>query len=585
MDFKEFSRDMFKPMQGFSFIGNGELGGKAKGLALMKEMLEEAFPKGEYHGIKVDVPQMVVIKTDVFDSFMQNNNLYEVALASNDDAYIAHEFQKGSLPVEIVGDLMNLITSIRKPLAIRSSALLEDSLHEPFAGVYETKMVPNRSTDAVVRFNQLTEGIKFVYSTLFFQKAKQYFKAIHKDIKIEKMSVIIQEVVGDRYDDYFYPTLSGVIRSLNFYPSGNAKPENGVVQLALGLGKTIVEGSKTWCYSPRFPASPPPFNNIGDMLENTQNNFWAVNMGNIIDYDPTQETEFLSHLELSEAEKAGNLKHLASTVSSEDDTISPGVTNYGARLLNFAPILQYDTLPLNNLIKKILLKAEEKIGEKVEIEFALSIPNDQGFYFSQAEADGDMRPHFGFLQVRPLAVSVKEVNLNEKDFDKKNLLVHPDRALGNGQTDGIKDIVFVVPETFDVSLSRAIAGEIDMINETLIDKQRPYVLIGFGRWGTADEWLGIPVSWSQISGAKAIVETTLPNLQPDFSQGSHFFHNVFSSGVFYFSVHHNQENKIDWKWLNKQKTVTQTKHVRHIELASPLMIKVDGRQGKGVIIK
>lgn len=584
MDFTQFKRSDFKPMQGFSFIGEGELGGKAKGLALMKQMLDEAFPTGEYQGIRVDIPQMVVLRTDVFDKFMADNNLYEIALNTNDDAQIALEFQRGSLPVEIVGDLMNLITSIRKPLAIRSSALLEDSLHEPFAGVYETKMIPNRSNDVNTRFKQLTEGIKFVYSTLFFYKARQYFKAIRKDIKSEKMAVIIQEVVGNRYDDYFYPTIAGVIRSLNFYPTGNAETKDGVVQLAFGLGKSIVDGGRSWCYSPRYPSAPPPYNSIRDMLENTQTKYWAINMGQILDYDPTVETEYLTHQEISTAEKTGNLDKVVSTVSV-DDAINPGLSVEGPRLINFAPILQYDAFPLNELVKIILQKAEEKTGEKVEIEFAMRLPNgsSQAVYLSTAQTDD--KPHFGFLQVRPLAVSSGIVDIDESAYKPEDMLISPDRAMGNGETDKIRDIVYLKPEDFNVANSREIAGEIDKINDTLLNEGKPYLLMGFGRWGTSDPWLGIPIVWSQISGVKVMVETTLPSLNSDFSQGSHFFHNVFSSGVFYFSVYNNQESKVDWEWLKNQKIINETKHVRHIELSQPLKVKVDGRTGKGVILK
>jgi hypothetical protein len=583
MDFKEFQRREFAPMQGFSFIGTGELGGKAKGLALMKEMLEEEFPSGEFEGIRVDIPRMVVLRTDVFDKFMAENDLYDTVLNSTDDAYIGLQFQKGSLPVEIVGDLMNLITSIKKPLAVRSSALLEDSLHEPFAGVYESKMVPNRSSDPKARFNHLCEAIKFVYSTLFFHKAKQYFKAIKKDIRTEKMAVVIQEVVGDRYDDYFYPTIAGVIRSLNFYPTGNASPEDGVVQLAFGLGKTIVDGGKSWCFSPRFPASPPPYNSIRDMLENTQTKFWAINMGQVLTYDPTTETEFLSFLDLEEGEKAGNLKEVVSTISV-DDSIVPGLSENGPRLVNFGPILQYDSLQLNELVKRVLRKAESGMGEKVEIEFAMWLPGGNSSNYLSSEARDD-NPHFGFLQVRPLAVSDQIINIDEKTIDKKKLFVKPDRALGNGETDMIRDIVFVKPDSFDIAESREIAGEIDEINDILLNSEKPYLLMGFGRWGTADPWLGIPIVWSQINGAKVILETTLPSLNSDFSQGSHFFHNVFSSGVFYFSVQDGHEHKVDWTWLQKQKTANETKHVRHVELATPLTIKVDGRIGQGVILK
>jgi hypothetical protein len=574
MDFKEYQRDISQPWSGFSYIGNGELGGKAKGLFLMKEMLEAHFPQREFAGIVVDIPQMIVIKTDIFEQFMKDNNLYDVALNSIDDDYIAHEFQKGSLPVGIVGDLMQLITKINRPLAIRSSALLEDSLHEPFAGVYETKMIPNKILEATVRFNQLTEGIKFVYSTLYFKKAKQYFKAIRKDIRDEKMAVIIQEIVGDRYGDNFYPTVSGVIRSLNFYPIGLAKTENGVVQLALGLGKTIVEGGKTWCYSPRYPDSPPPYNNVNDLLENTQTKFWAVNMGQITEYDPTRETEYLVHLELDDAEKADNLSNVASTLSNQDDRINPGIAEAGARIINFAPILQCKYIELNDVIKRILLLTEEKLGEKVEIEFAVKI-----------DRNSKEKPYFAFLQVRPLAVSNNIIEITKNDFDKKSYLIKPDIAMGNGESDTIVDIIYVKPDAFNPQNSREIAEEIEAINEVLLDQGRQYLLIGFGRWGTSDPWLGIPVTWSQISGVKAIVETTLPQLQSDFSQGSHFFHNVFSSGVFYFHVQQEQEAKINWKWLYKQNIVTDSKYVCHIRTDQALTIKVDGRSGEGVILK
>jgi len=574
MDVKEYQRDKIQPWSGFTFIGKGELGGKAKGLFLMKEMLESHFPMGEFAGMVVDIPQMTVIKTDIFDQFMKDNNLYDVALNSNDDDYIAHEFQKGSLPAGIVGDLMQLITKINRPLAIRSSALLEDSLHEPFAGVYETKMIPNKNLEATVRFNQLTEGIKFVYSTLYFKKAKQYFKAIRKDIRDEKMAVIIQEIVGERYGDHFYPIISGVIRSLNFYPIGLAKTENGVVQLALGLGKTIVEGGKTWSYSPRYPNSPPPYNNVNDLLENTQTSFWAVNMGKIAEFDPTKETEYLVHLELDDAEKADNLSNVASTLSAQDDRINPGIAEAGARIINFAPILQCSQIELNDVIKRILLLTEEKLGEKVEIEFAVRI--DRNSY---------IKPYFGFLQVRPLAVSNNEINITKNDFDKKSYLVKPDVAMGNGEADTVVDIVYVKPDVFNPLYSREIADEIEAINEVLLEQGRQYLLIGFGRWGTSDPWLGIPVTWSQISGVKAIVETTLPQLQSDFSQGSHFFHNVFSSGVFYFHVQQEHEAKINWKWLYKQKIITDAKHVCHVRTEKALTIKVDGRSGEGVILK
>jgi hypothetical protein len=556
----------------FRVIGDGQIGGKAHGLARMHEVIVRKYPQGEYEGIQVDIPNLTVLGSDVFERFMDRNRLWDAALEIDDDVSVGLLFQKAMLPEEVVGDLMNLVTDMHTPLAVRSSALLEDSLEEPFAGVYESKMIPNRSFDVQIRFRQLVEAIKFVYSSMFCRKARSYFKVIGRDIRSERMAVIIQEMIGQRYDDFYYPTLAGVIRSLNFYPTGNATPENGVVQLALGFGKTIVDGGKAWCYSPRYPSAPPPYNTLRELLRNTQTEFWAVNMGRTVEYDPTRETEYLVKLELDEAEKTGNLDSLASTYDNESDRIYTGIYGKGPRLINFAPILQANEIALNPLVTSLMLAAEECLGEKVEIEFALNY-----------NLSREIKPRLGFLQVRPLAVSTGVIDLGTPPADR--IVVLPDHTMGNGISDEVRDIVFVKRESFDAAKTRQIASEMDGINDALVTAGRKYLLFGFGRWGSSDPWLGIPVNWSQISGARAIVEATLPQMNPDFSQGSHFFHNMFSHGVFYLSVKSDTGKKIDWNWLESQSPITETKYLRHIRLSKPLSIRVDGRIGKGWVTR
>jgi hypothetical protein len=558
-----------EPQRVFQVIGDGGIGGKAHGLARMHEILQKTFPKG-FEGIRVDIPQMTVLGSGVFERFMERNKLWEKALEASDDTIVALLFQKASLPEEVVGDLLSLISRMHTPLAVRSSALLEDSLNEPFAGVYESKMIPNRSFDSQMRFRQLAEAIKFVYASMFQRKARSYFKVIGRDVRSERMAVIIQEMVGERYEDYYYPSIAGVIRSLNFYPTGNALPENGVVQLALGFGKTIVDGGKAWCYSPKYPAAPPPYNTLRELLLNTQTKYWAVNMGAVTEYDPTRETEYLTQHDIDEAEPMGGLDEIASTYDVESDRIVTGIYGRGPRLLNFAPILHGAGLPLNALISRLLLLAEERLGARVEIEFALN--------YNPAR---EVPPRLGFLQVRPLAISAETVDLGKVPGSRTVVL--PDHTMGNGAASGIEDIVFLKREAFQASETRQIAGEMDSINDALVDSGRKYLLIGFGRWGSSDPWLGVPVSWSQISGARAIVEATLPEMSPDFSQGAHFFHNMFSHGVFYLSVQSEGAKKIDWEWIEAQRTIMETRHVRHVRVREPLSIRVDGRIAQGVV--
>ncbi|KAA3611034.1 MAG: hypothetical protein D8M58_13720 [Calditrichaeota bacterium] len=572
----QFNRKFFDPEKRITFIGTGSLGGKAQSLADINNSLNESDDLNSFSNIQVNIPTLAVIRTDVFDAFMKNNNLYEIALSERPDDRISHAFQKAELPFAILGDLRALVNEVHSPLAVRSSSRLEDAMFEPFAGIYGTKMTPNNQHDADTRFKKLVEAIKFVYASTFFKAAKNYIKATKHKIEDEKMAVIIQEVVGQRHDDRYYPQLSGVARSYNFYPMSRANPEDGVVNLALGLGKTIVDGGLCWTYSPAYPTINPPFANVGDMLKQTQTNFWAVNMGKAPAYDPINETEYMNNENIIIADKDGALPFLASTVDKYSGRLAIGTGADGARILTFAPLLQLDDIPLNDCIKSLLNICEKAFENPVEIEFAMTFNDGK---------DADQKHRFGLLQVRHMVVSNDEIEISPDEFDKDSNLAASLKTLGNGLNESIQEIVYVRPEKFEAKYTQKIAYEIESINKKMVRENRDYVLIGFGRWGSSDPWLGIPVDWSQVSAAKTIVEATLENMNVELSQGSHFFHNLTSFGVTYFSVQFNGPHNIDWDWLNNQPAEEETDFVRHVKLDSPLQIKVDGRSGSGIINK
>jgi hypothetical protein len=445
-------------------------------------------------------------------------------------------------------------------------------MFEPFASVYATKMIPNNQLDTDARFRKLCEAVKFIYASTFFREAKNYIQATRHTAADEKMAVIIQEVVGTRHGHRFYPHLSGVARSYNFYPLGNAKPADGVIDLALGLGKTIVDDGVAWSFSPAYPQANPPYNTLEDFLAQTQSDFWAVNMGWPLEFNPIKETEYMMKYGLGEAEKDGVLQFIASTYRAQDDKIVYGISEKGPRVIDFAPILKFDLIPLNRMLRAMLKICEETLEKMVEVEFAMTLDEQRG------------RPaRFGFLQVRPMVVSEAAVDLRPEELSGKNLLAASPAALGNGLLQNIRDIVFVKPEKFNVHHSATVASELELLNHRLRASDCPYLLIGFGRWGTSDPLAGIPVNFGQISGAKVIIEVALPETSAMLSQGSHFFHNITSFKVFYFSLNPADQYGVDWDWLKTQPAVQETDFVRHVRLAVPLKIKVDGRTGRGVI--
>jgi hypothetical protein len=569
-DLPAFDRRFFAARAGISLIGSGGIGGKAHGLLQARDILKRTL--GEGAGMDVGIPVMAVIGSDVFDAFMERNRLRDLALSAESDQRVAHAFQEADLPVEILGDLRAIVEEVRVPLAVRSSSRLEDALFRPFAGVFETKMTPNNQPDPNTRFQRLVESVKFVYASTFFRAARSYIKATRESLESEKMSVIIQEVVGNRYNDRYYPHLSGVGRSFNYYPQGGAKREEGVVDLALGLGKTIVDGGTTYSYSPARPKSPPPYASTRDWMRQSQSTFWAVNMGRPPAFDPVAEAEYLVQSGIADAEYDGTLTHLASTFVPASDRIVPGTGNPGPRVLDFAPLLSLEAFPLNRTVRKLLEVFAEELEVAVEVEFAATFP-DRG---------GAGPARLGFLQVRPMVVPEGVVDIAPAETEGPCVLLASDRVLGNGVVDTIRDVVYVKRDGFETRHTKAIAAELETLNEPLLAANRPYLLVGFGRWGSIDPWLGIPVVWGQICGARAIVETTLPQMRVDPSQGSHFFQNLSSFGVSYFSVA--RETGIRWDLLDTRPAETETRFLRHVRLPGPLLVKVDGRSGRGLVL-
>jgi len=567
--FAEFSRGRFDSQAPLSIIGGGEPGGKARGLAGVRAALEACLSRGRFPQIAVDIPALAVLGTAVFDEFLADNALEETAAQDLADERMASAFQRCDLPFSILGDLRALVNEVRSPLAVRSSSLLEDARVSPFAGVYSTKMIPNAAYDADARFRELTQAIKFVYASTFSRLAKDYRAATGHAEGEEKMAVIIQELVGQRYPGRFYPELSGVARSINHYPTGPAHPADGVVSLALGLGKTIVDGGRCWTYSPAAPQVSPPFGSVEGLLKESQIEFWAVNMGEPPAYDPTRETEYLVRENLASAERDGSLRYLASTYNRLSGRLSIGLPFAGPRALTFAPLLALGEPPLNDLVVDVLKCCEAELDGPVEIEFAMTFDPH----------------HFRLLQVRPMPGGRGQTPIDPQEMDGVRTLVAGGTALGNGVLEGLTDIVYTVPETFNLQNTVDMATELERLNRRLVESGRPYLLIVLGRLGTTDPWLGIPIRWAGISGARVVVEVAQDNARVELSQGSHFFHNVMSLGVKYFNLPFTGSRTIDWNWLGAQPAVEETRHFRHVRLSRPLVAKVDGLTSQGVVLK
>ena len=570
-----YSRYFHEDYSQFSIIGSGSIGGKARGLAFLDRILANYFDQAQFPQITIAIPRTVVIGTDVFDDFIKENDLLNFAVENHSDNQIINRFINASLPAKIVGDLRDFVKNVHVPLAVRSSSLLEDSLYLPFAGIYATKMLPNDQFGDDIRFLNLVNAIKFVYASTFFRQAKAYISSTPHRIEDEKMAVVIQPVVGNLYRDCFYPDFSGVARSYNYYPVGQAKPEDGVVNVALGLGKTVVDGGVSLRFTPAFAGILPQFSSIKDMFNFSQRDFYAISMKHTASVAFLEEDQYLIKLGLDRAEKDGVLQYLASTYSRENDAVYDGISFSGPRILNFAHILKNEIFPLAKILQCLLKLSSEAMDCPVEMEFAATL-----------DAANVFPAIFSILQVRPLVVNDELVKVELVQTQKEFALCHSDQVLGNGVSHTIKDIVFVKPTVFDAAKSPQIAEEVDSFNSKLRVENVPYLLVGPGRWGSTDPWLGIPVKWSQISGVKVIVEVSLPNMNVDPSQGSHFFQNMTSLRIGYFNIPLNSaKGFIDWPWLESLPIVSETIFLKHVRLAQPLKVMIDGRKSQGIILK
>lgn len=571
----DFSRQRFDASTDFVRIGSGSLGGKARGLAFMNSVLNRFGITDRFAGVRIQVPPTAVIGTDVFDAFLSRERLREKALGDMEDEEVIQQFLAVKLPPEIYDDLRAFLDQVRYPLAVRSSSLLEDSQYQPFAGVYSTYMLSNNHPDLNVRLDQLCDAIKLVYASTFFRGAQAYLEATSNRVEEEKMAVIIQQMIGRQHEHYDYPDFAGVAHSTNFYPTGDMRPEDGVVFTALGMGRTIVEGRKCLRFSPRYPQNLPQFATIKDMLDNSQREFFAVDTSRPEAYPQATEDFNLSILTLEDAERHGTLEAIGSVYSPENDAVYDGIGRKGPRLVTFAHILKSDLFPLAGILQMLLELGARCMSCAVEMEFAVVL------------GDGRERPHqFGFLQIRPLAAGYDVPEFGTEILDSSDALCATHSALGNGRIDGICDVVYVPRDRFDRGQTPEIAEEIGEMNRQLRQTGRSYLLIGPGRWGSADHWLGIPVNWAQISGARVIVESDLEDFKVTPSQGTHFFQNLTSFQVGYLTVNKaSGGGKLDWDWLDRQPAETETRFLRHLRLATPLSVLIDGRSGRAVVLK
>lgn len=567
-----FRRDRFDRYSNFARIGEGSLGGKGRGLAFIDNIVKHHPELNQFDNATVMIPKTVVLCTDLFEEFMDHNNLYQLALSDADDAVILDAFRRATLPASLEGDILTFIEATSSPIAVRSSSLLEDSHYQPFAGIYNTYMVPlleNRHR----MLSMLCDAIKGVYASVFFKDSKAYMQATRNVIDQEKMAVILQEVVGRQYGDRYYPSISGVGRSLNYYPIGDELAEEGIVSLALGLGKYIVDGGQTLRICPHHPGKVLQMSDTEMALRETQTRFYALDLKNMGENFSVDDAFNLLKLSVREADKDGALQYLASTYNPTDQVIYPGVYPDGRKIISFVGVLEHDVVPLPHLLREVLRLGQEAMRRPVEIEFAVEI---------EAASRSCV---FYLLQIRPMVDVKSDVHINLSEIRPETILLQSNNALGHGQMDDITDVVYVKTDGYNAGNNPLIAEEISRINAKFLDRGEHYVLVGPGRWGSSDSWLGIPVKWPNISAARIIVEAGLTNYRVDPSQGTHFFQNLTSFGVGYFTINDfNGDGVYNRAVLDALPAVEETAHVRHVRFPHALSIKVDGKKKLGYVL-
>lgn len=569
-----FKKERFDHYSNFARIGQGSLGGKGRGLAFIDSIIKKYPICDNFGGATLSIPRTIVLCTDIFDEFMEENNLYPTALSDIPDEQILSAFLEANLPRYLKEDFLALFEVVDKPLAIRSSSLLEDSHYQPFAGIYSTYMIP-RLNDKYEMMRLLCDAIKSVYASVFFADSKAYMTATSNLIDQEKMAIIIQEVVGEEHDGCYYPSFSGVGRSLNYYPINDEQPEDGVAEIAVGLGKYIVDGGLALRFSPRHPDKVLQTSTLDLALRDTQTQFYALDMSDMTDKFSTNDGDNIKHIRIQDAAKNGSLKYMVSTYDPQDQIIRDSDYGAGRKVVTFANVLSHRVFPLAEVVDFMLSEGEREMRRPVEIEFAGNI-----------NINGDSKGSVYWLQIRPI-VDRKEM-LDEKimETDNNDLILKSNTALGHGTMDNVRDVVYVKTKNFSSSNNQLIAREIEKINRTFTEKGDGYILIGPGRWGSSDPSLGIPVKWPHISSARLITEASLPNYRIEPSQGTHFFQNLTSFGVGYFTIDTRDNDSVyDIAYLDNCPAAYESEFIRIVHFDNPLTISINGRSGLGIVVK
>ena len=570
-----YQKDRFDEYSNFARIGDGSLGGKGRGLAFIGAMIKR-YPQLEHDNFLINIPKTVVICTDIFDEFMETNELYPLALSDTDNDTILKYFLRASLPSRLIEDLMAFFEVVKGPIAVRSSSLLEDSHYQPFAGIYSTYMIP-KLEDKYEMLRSLSDAIKAVYASVFYKDSKAYMTATSNLIDQEKMAVVLQEVVGSRYGDHYYPTISGVARSLNFYPIGNEKAEDGIVNIALGLGKYIVDGGVTLRFSPLHPHNILQMSSLDYALRETQTKFYALDVSEkkITDRFSVDDAFNLLKLTVKDADEDGALRYIVSTYDPYDMIIRDGYYPGGRKIISFVNILQHDVFPLAETLDQVLKIGQSEMGRPIEIEFAVNLNKDNPKVAT-----------LYLLQIRPIVDNKEVMDEDLAVIPKEETILSSSSVLGHGIVNDVHDIIYVKSDTFNASNNQQIAYEIEKMNQQFTADERGYVLVGPGRWGSSDHWLGIPVKWPHISNARVIVECGLENYRIDPSQGTHFFQNLTSFGVGYFTVNpYSGDGWFDESFLNALPAVEETQYLRHVRFDKSMIIKMDGKKSLGVVLK
>jgi CheY-like chemotaxis protein len=570
----EFDRHLYDEYVGFSRIGEGSIGGKARGLAFFNNFLKRNKLIDKFENVVISIPHTVVLSTEVFDEFMQENDLYRFAISGQRDQDILKAFVNARLPEHIYQDLGTIILQARNPLAVRSSSKLEDSFYQPFAGIYNTYMIPIVPVKALA-IRMLETAIKCVYASVFFRSSKAYALATSNLIDEEKMGIIVQEVCGRQYNGRFYPIISGVARSINFYPISPEQARDGIATIGFGLGKLIAEGGEGLRFSPKYPQKIMQLSNPDMAVRSTQKYFYALDMNPDRFVPSTDDKINLLKLPISEAEQDGTLRWAASVYDHENHMIRDGLDYPGKKIITFANILNYKTFPLAEILDNLLQHGQQAMNNPIEIEFAVELDTPKNYPMV-----------FNFLQIRPIVVNEQSINFRIEKINPEEIIIYSEKALGNGTYSNISDIIYVKPESFKSTNSLKIAQELEKLNEQFINKQKTYVLIGPGRWGSCDPWLGIPIKWPQISAARIIVESGLEHYRVDPSQGTHFFHNLTTFGVGYLTINPFINDGIyNVEYLNRQPAPYESQYIRYISFDKFMKIEIDGKTNRAVIYR